>query len=294
MPELDLGNVKGPQGKSAYQSALDAGYSGSEEAFNTAMAKAPDAVLYTAQSLTDEQKAQARTNIGADTVQGAVLYTPQTLSDGQKTQARGNINAAPGGFGWGDSTGQSILDANEAILGGFYYWGPNAKNTPFRYGAMVVIPRSSNTAKPDVTQIASEDTGAINPISSIAVRKSTDNDDGAWGEWEYVNPPMMPGVEYRTTERHLGEPVYCKILEVSPITDGYRLTIGARKILRTSVYEVYNDSYIPVPHVPAFFKSSSLPDASGMAYYTNVNEIVFAHGASNGSTKAVVTVYYTK
>lgn len=73
MPELDLGNVKGPQGKSAYQSALDAGYSGSEEAFNTAMAKAPDAVLYTAQSLTDEQKAQVRTN----------------------------INAAPGGFGLG-------------------------------------------------------------------------------------------------------------------------------------------------------------------------------------------------
>ena len=68
MPELDLGNVKGPQGKSAYQSALDAGYSGSEEAFNTAMAKAPDAVLYTAQSLTDAQKAQARGNIGAEQI----------------------------------------------------------------------------------------------------------------------------------------------------------------------------------------------------------------------------------
>ena len=68
MPELDLGNVKGPQGKSAYQSALDAGYSGSEEAFNTAMAKAPDAVLYTVQSLSDAQKEQARTNIGVDGV----------------------------------------------------------------------------------------------------------------------------------------------------------------------------------------------------------------------------------
>lgn len=68
MPELDLGNVKGPQGKSAYQSALDAGFSGSEEAFNTAMAKTPDAVLYTAQSLSDTQKAQARTNIGVDGV----------------------------------------------------------------------------------------------------------------------------------------------------------------------------------------------------------------------------------
>lgn len=77
MPELDLGNVKGPQGKSAYQSALDAGYSGSEEAFNTAMAKAPDAVLYTAQSLTDEQKAQARTNIGA--VDSALLNSIGTI-----------------------------------------------------------------------------------------------------------------------------------------------------------------------------------------------------------------------
>ena len=52
----------------------------------------PDsAVLYTPQALTNEQKAQARTNIGADTVQGAVLYTPQTLSDAQKEQAQANI-----------------------------------------------------------------------------------------------------------------------------------------------------------------------------------------------------------
>lgn len=48
-----------------------------------------------AQSLTDEQKAQARTNIGADAVQGAVLYTPQNLSNVQQQQARENIYAAP-------------------------------------------------------------------------------------------------------------------------------------------------------------------------------------------------------
>lgn len=48
-----------------------------------------------AQSLTDAQKAQARTNIGANTVQGAVLYTPQTLSTEQQAQARENIGAGP-------------------------------------------------------------------------------------------------------------------------------------------------------------------------------------------------------
>ena len=56
------------------------------------------AVLYDqAQSLTEEQKAQARTNIGAGTggtAAGAVLYDQaQNLTDDQKLQARKNINA---------------------------------------------------------------------------------------------------------------------------------------------------------------------------------------------------------
>lgn len=51
-----------------------------------------DAVRYVAQTLTEAQKAQARTNIG---VSGeTVLYTAQTLSESQKTQARTNIDAA--------------------------------------------------------------------------------------------------------------------------------------------------------------------------------------------------------
>lgn len=54
-----------------------------------------DAVKYTEQSLTSEQQAQARTNIGAaasdDIPTDAVKYTAQTLTDAQKTQARTNI-----------------------------------------------------------------------------------------------------------------------------------------------------------------------------------------------------------
>lgn len=78
--------------------------------------KAGNAVLFTAQNLTEAQKAQARDNIGAgmvNTVNGvapdkngnvevsgtggsadAVLYTEQTLADEQKAQARENIGAA--------------------------------------------------------------------------------------------------------------------------------------------------------------------------------------------------------
>lgn len=52
-------------------------------------------ISYLLQDLTEDQKAQARENIGAGpgSVEGAVLYTPQSLTAGQKTQARENIGA---------------------------------------------------------------------------------------------------------------------------------------------------------------------------------------------------------
>lgn len=50
-----------------------------------------DAVLYTEQTLTTEQKAQARANI--EVSEAAVLYTEQTLTEEQKAQARANIGA---------------------------------------------------------------------------------------------------------------------------------------------------------------------------------------------------------
>ena len=38
-----------------------------------------------------------------------------------------------------------------------------------------------------------------------------------WRPWEWVNPPMQLGVEYRTTERYLGKPVYVKCFDFGPL-----------------------------------------------------------------------------
>lgn len=56
-----------------------------------------------AQTLTDDQKAQARANIGAGTgggggAENAVLYVAQTLTDDQKAQARTNIGAGKNNY----------------------------------------------------------------------------------------------------------------------------------------------------------------------------------------------------
>lgn len=171
MPELDLGNVKGPQGKSAYQSALDAGYSGSEEAFNKAMAKAPDAVFYTAQSLTDKQQAQAR----------------------------GNINAAPGGFGLGGGSKQ--ISSWDDVRDNGWYYGP----APAGIGNGNLWGRVDALSSTYAVQTIYSDT-YVAYVKRFLIAN-------AWKPWEWINPPMDLGVEYRTTERYLGKPVYAKVVD---------------------------------------------------------------------------------
>ena len=41
--------------------------------------------------------------------------------------------------------------------------------------------------------------------------------NGVWGPWEWVNPPMQVGVEYRTTERYLRKPVYAKTVNMGDL-----------------------------------------------------------------------------
>jgi hypothetical protein len=68
----------------------------------------------------------------------------------------------------------------------------------------LVLPHNTTQT---MVQIAYRSTS--NP-TSFATRRMT---DGVWGEWEYINPPMNAGVEYRTVERWGGEPVYRKRLQ---------------------------------------------------------------------------------
>lgn len=81
-----------------------------------------DAVKYTEQSLTSEQQAQARENIGAaasdDIPTDAVKYTAQTLTDAQKTQARTNIGVAQPDWRQSDSSQKDYIKNKPPIING--------------------------------------------------------------------------------------------------------------------------------------------------------------------------------
>lgn len=139
----------------------------------------------------------------------------QSLTDDQKAQARGNIGAAPDGFGLGGSatllTSADNLDA--LMKTGWYYYGTsNAPQgtlptalTP--YATLILVSATGNTCVQEAYDPT--DSGFHN-----TVLRRTIYGVGTGAKiypWEWVNPFMQLGVEYRTTERYLGKPVY-KIL----------------------------------------------------------------------------------
>lgn len=115
-----------------------------------------------------------------------------------------DVGAAPAGFGLGGGS-ISISDANAVAANGWYYIAAGTVNKPehITYGTLFHKVRTSNNMMQEVIDI----------FGNMAVRTLR---DGIWQEWEYVNPPMMPDIEYRTTERSGGLPVYTKTFALQP------------------------------------------------------------------------------
>lgn len=107
-----------------------------------------------------------------------------------------------------------------------------------------------------------------------------------WNPWEWVNPPMGLGVEYRTTERWLGEPVY-----------RYMVNIGA--LPNSSFAEIAHG--LSATHIVRCEGVSNygfaLPTASGanrVDLGCDRTNIYVTTTADYSYAQAYVTIYYTK
>lgn len=116
---------------------------------------------------------------------------------------------APSGFGLGLQTGtfQQLATSAEVDAcnkaGWYEYYGSTVLNGPgTQYGGIFVIPSMWS-----VTQFF------FCRMYYGSCMKRIYQDD-VWQPWEWVNPPMVTGTEYRTTERWQGKPVYVKLLSL--------------------------------------------------------------------------------
>lgn len=226
-----------------------------------------------------------------------VLYTPQTLSAEQQAQARENINAAPGGFGLGSAYTNYIADFNACIKNGWYKAYSNSLNSPSiggwdaRYGALLVSTRDSVIYH----------VYYVDRYSVMYTLERYSNDGGTtWSEWEYLNPPMELGVEYRTTERYLGKPVYVKLINCGNLPNGttkeiaHGITnldfmVGAQVIASNSTSGFNGHAYLPEIY------NGSLTDrwTNYLAGINTKNIRIFCGGGLAGCL-VYVTFKYTK
>lgn len=118
---------------------------------------------------------------------------------------------APSGYGLGLAESTPYCeDVNNALVNGWYRVDANSKNG---INAEAIIRVETHNYGWSGLQTAY----AANYSSAFVAILQRSLISGKWGEWEWENPPMYPGVEYRTTERYITKPVYACFLDVGYI-----------------------------------------------------------------------------
>lgn len=146
-------------------------------------------------------------------------YPDETLSIAGKPADAAATGAAlmgkaPAGYGLGLGTGDitqltTAAQVDAAMEAGWYqYYGSNINGNGTAYGGILVVPSMWS-----VTQFFF----CRQHYGSYMKRIYQSN---AWNPWEWINPPMLAGVEYRTTERYMGKPVYAKLVDCKGMPSG--------------------------------------------------------------------------
>ena len=115
-----------------------------------------------------------------------------------------------------------------------------------------------------------------------------------WNSWEWINPPMLLGTEYRTTERYLGKPVYAKLVDLGEGTNGKTVNVGTREMIHVECRATYSSWSLPMPELPFGSTDKSLESTSAQAFYSNANTVTIIKGSTCPAFTATAKVYYIK
>lgn len=175
--------------------------------------------------------------------------------------ARTNLGVASAGYGYGElavlvqeagmTNDTSLATALEAIYSKMalretklVYWSGYPSATT--HGWFGILSKSSANNGSVVAWSAN--------LSGSQIRKVKFS--GSWQPLEWFNPPMETNVEYRTTERHFGNPKYVKKFKLGSLPQGtntidHDLGIGNTEIVSFDAYglKTSENIYYPIPMI---------------------------------------------
>ena len=127
------------------------------------------------------------------------LGTPSANGDAV-TLGYANQKYAPSWYGLGEGNAQYVSDCSAINKTGFYRADSATANKPSGFDNCVIY---ANITNGDIYLTAT--------YAEMTARRYYSSYAKAWQPWEYENPPLSTGVEYRTTDRYRSMAVYKKV-----------------------------------------------------------------------------------
>ena len=177
--------------------------------------------------------AAERQRTSANDLYGTVPVESGGTGADNAEEARANLGAAPAGFGFGDAsiaeyyeTGATDESKLEAWLDGLLDSMPNNTCRQVNITLRPILPGTEyfgtlfKSEGRNKAVLRATCYGGDEIVKTYSLR-------GEW-KWDaimFVNPQMMIGVEYRTTDQHLGRPVYRKAVNIGTMPNATSMTV---------------------------------------------------------------------
>ena len=192
---------------------------------------------------------------------------------------------APAGYGLGGDA-PIITDLDAQRYCGWYDFGEGSVGSPFQYGGALLVLSKGTTFVQLAFNIVSADWGGAGGIARRIGGAET------WHEWEFINPPMMSGAEYKTVERWNGKPVYTTLVALGYPTGSPTTTVtkvAASFIVRSNGH--MGGDALPIIDGDLNGANSAWANATVKDGYINIS-LYFGSGMSGKG--AGLQVWYTK
>jgi hypothetical protein len=127
----------------------------------------------------------------------------------------------------------------------------------------------------------------IMPLGTPSMLRRTRFSHNTFSEWDWVNPPMWTGVEFRTTERYNGKTVYAKLIDCGQVTAGGETVVNVS--LGTIIRCEANNQWASLP--------MHQENTNGYKLYVvsaEPNQIRIYAGSAHTNVRVHVQVWYTK
>lgn len=178
-----------------------------------------------------------------------------------------------------------IPDCNNAKLSGLYIMSSATVNYPplIRNGQYSLLRVSARTSDEILQEVFCCGISGQYDFSAVRSYGNTDS----WSPWEYINPPMFLGVEYRTTERYLGKPVYCKLVNAGLMPSANNAKLVAHGIADVRDCLRCNATWSDVASFPYRIFGTVTLDRTNITLDSGAQ-------VDYPNTDVLVTMYYTK